>query len=359
MGRKKIKVLIVDDSALAVRVIERILETAPDITVVGTARDGMEGIELHQRLHPDIIITDLHMPVMDGLEFTQKVMSCCPVPILVLSVSVQPDDVKNIFKLLEAGAVDVLAKPEGGISANREKISRELIEKVRIVSGVYVFRRAPHKKAEPTEIQSTGSRPGGEATPVSIVAIGASTGGPLALKKILSRLPANFPAPIVCVQHISEGFLEGFVSWLNSQCKLTVKCAVDGDRVKPGIVYFPEEGRHMKIDSRGRLRCHEGKDSDLFCPSINETFKSIAVYEDGSTLGVLLTGIGDDGAEGLLEIKRQGGMTIAQDEESSVVFGMPMRAIALGAAAYVLSPEGIAQTLLKIKYENLKEGRGR
>src|SRR3989338_832702 len=227
-----IKVLLIDDSPIALTILGRILSTAPDIQVVGTAKDGKEGLALVQKLKPNVICVDLHMPVMDGYEF--------PKPILVVSVSVQEGST-NIFKLLQAGAVDVFAKPRSGIESEYDKRALELISKVRMVAGVVPIRRRggaqiseiglPSANLEKSKTQISKSE-------IRIIAIGASTGGPQALQTILSQLPANFPLPIICVQHIGSEFATGFIEWLATQCRIKVKFAQTGEFPASGTVYF-------------------------------------------------------------------------------------------------------------------------
>ncbi|MBI5562080.1 MAG: chemotaxis-specific protein-glutamate methyltransferase CheB [Deltaproteobacteria bacterium] len=338
-----IRALLVDDSALAIMLLSRMLRKAGDIEVVGAARDGREALGLIERLDPSVVCTDLHMPGMDGLELTREIMERHPRPILVVSVSVVEGSA-NVFKLLEAGAVDVFTKPRGGDEAEFMRLADELISRVRIIAGVHVFKK----------LKDAGLAP---RTPVAprvnaalkhnhrIVAIGASTGGPQALAMILRALPQTFPMPVVCVQHIGEGFLTGLVEWLQSQCAVAVKVAAEGEGPAPGTVYFPPEGRHLILDDAGRFGCSNEEPVNGHRPSITVTFRSIAARYGPSATGILLTGMGDDGAEGLRLIMDAGGATIAQDEATSVVFGMPKQAIALGAAQDVLPIEGIAAAL--------------
>jgi two-component system chemotaxis response regulator CheB len=346
---KIIRVLLIDDSPIALTILGRILSTAPDIQVAGTARDGKEGLERVEELNPDVICVDLHMPVMDGYEFTKECMRRFPKPILVVSVSVQEGSA-NIFKLLQAGAVDVFAKPRSGVESEYDKRALEFISKVRMVAGVVPIRRRggeqiseiglPSADLEKSKIQIPKSE-------IRIIAIGASTGGPQALQAILSQLPANFPLPIICVQHIGNEFANGFIEWLASLCRIKVKFAQTGESPEPGTVYFPEAESHLKIDAEGRFFSASEPLYDGHRPSITVTMSSVADYYKNNVMAILLTGMGRDGAEGMLSVLRTGGITIAQDENSSVVFGMPKAAVEIGAAKYVLTPEEIVQLLLK------------
>jgi two-component system chemotaxis response regulator CheB len=345
ISKSPIRVLLVDDSVITLAILKRILASAPEIQVVGTATNGQEALDIIPALQPDVICTDLNMPVMDGLEFTREVMQRFPRPILVLSVSVQKEQTSNIFQLLEAGAIDILAKPRGTAVAGYELDARELISKIKIIAGVVVIRKhlkAPYAAAPPSgNIMS----PIKVASP-RIIGIGASTGGPQAFQEILTHLPANLSVPVICVQHISEEFTQGLVDWLAPQCQLKLVTAETGIEPQPGTVYFPKGGSHLVVDSQGRLECSKGTIYDGHRPSISVTFKSLAQHYGSKSAGVLLTGMGRDGVDGMLAIAQAGGSTIAQDEESSIVFGMPKEAIAANAARYVLPLPKIAPTLL-------------
>ncbi len=337
---------MVDDSPVALTVLKKMLAASPEIEVVGTAKNGKEALELIPRLRPGVICTDYHMPVMDGLQFTREVMATHPLPILVVSVSVEEGSA-NIFNLLEAGALDVFPKPFGGLAANSPEITRNLVQKIKILAGVRVFRKAPpldHRHGQrspplprPITLKSKG--------PLRLVVIGTSTGGPPALRIILSGLPASFSLPIVCVQHISEGFLPGLLAWLTAECRLPVKVAQAGDKPLPGTIYFPPEQTHLLFDQPGNFVTSQEPPKDGHRPSVTLTMRSAAVSYGPEVLGILLTGMGRDGASGLLDIARVGGITIAQDEASSVVFGMPKEAIELGAAKYIMSLTEVAETL--------------
>ncbi|MBF0565675.1 MAG: chemotaxis-specific protein-glutamate methyltransferase CheB [Nitrospirae bacterium] len=358
MDSKLIKVLLVDDSVIALAILKRMLSSSPDIEVVGTARNGKEALELIPRLSPTVLCTDLHMPVMNGLEFTRAVMATHPLPILVVSVSASEGSL-NAFDLLDAGAVDVLSKPRSGLSPASPELASELVRKIRILAGVHVFRRIqreiPIREAPIAGLKSRLQIPIPEpGKDVRIVVIGASTGGPQALETILGRMPQDFPLPVLCIQHISDGFLQGLVDWLSSKCRLTVKIVQPGELPSPGTIYFPQEGTHLKIDGSGRIASSPEPPFDGHRPSITITMRSAAHYYESRVFGVLLTGMGRDGAEGMQEIAKAGGVTIAQDEESSVVFGMPKQAIDLGAARYVLAVDEIAEFLKKLAADGIR-----
>jgi len=365
MATTPISVIIVEDSPVAVIILQRIFASSPDIKVVGIARNGLEAMELIPKVQPQVVCTDFHMPKMNGLELTQWVMAEYPRPILVISASVdKQDDAQNIFQLLQAGALDVFLKPSVEMAAEYEHIKHDLITRIKVLAGVSVFTQhrfrakpAPPAPATPTPtsptLASQPSRPAQFLIPTSqlslprVLAIGASTGGPQALHAILKALPANFPVPILCVQHISEGFLPGLTTWLTAECKLPVVIAQTGELPKPGVVYFAPDRCHLQLTSQGRMVMSNADPVSGHRPSVTVLFEAVANYYRQAALGVLLTGMGRDGAEGLLAIAKAGGSTIAQDEQSCVVFGMPKEAIALGAAQNVLPLMDIAPALLR------------
>lgn len=376
MNSPKITVLIVEDSPVAVIILKRILATAPMIQVVGVARTGLEALELIPQTQPQVICTDLHMPAMDGLTFTREVMARCPTPILVISASVQAEDTTNVFELLEAGAVDVFPKPTTGLAADYERLAQDLISKIKVLAGVKVFTRhrraaatplVPHRVSSLSRASVTTPPPAPAplfpqfmvktppapqkvktaARVIKVIAIGASTGGPQALHTILSELPAQLPVPVICVQHISDGFLQGLVNWLGYESKLPVKIAQAGEVPQAGTIYFPPERHHLELDIQGRFVYSTAPAVGGHRPSVTVTFNSVARFYGANAAGVLLTGMGRDGADGMQTLFQKGSLTIAQDESSCVVFGMPKEAIALGAAQYVLSIQAIAPFLLQ------------
>ena len=343
-----IRVLLVDDSPLSIEILRRMLATAPEIIVVGAASDGAEALELIPRVQPDVICTDLHMPNVDGLALTREVMARHPLPILVLSVSVQPEQEHNIFRMLEAGALDIMAKPRGGLEADFGVTAHDLITKIRILAGVKVIGRRRAAAGNGVAKQVPPSLSGLAAAPPRIIGIGASTGGPQALEVVLGQLPADFPLPLVCVQHIAHGFMQGLVTWLAGCCRIRVRTADEGARPLGGTAYFPPDDRHLEIDDAGAFRCSSALPIGGHRPSVDIAFSSLARRYGGAAVGVLLTGMGQDGAQGMLDIARAGGLTIAQDEQSSVVFGMPRRAIEAGAAHHVLPLAQIGPALLEL-----------
>ena len=340
---RKIRVLLVDDSAISIEIIRRMLAPAQDIEVVGAATNGIDALELMPQIHPDVICTDLHMPKMNGLEMIREVMTRYPLPILVLSVSVRPDQEDNIFRMLEAGALDILAKPCGGLESDFGVTAHNLITKIRVLAGVTVIKK---RRAEVGAVAKLTQPISGLATSSPrIIGIGASTGGPQALARVLGDLPADFPLPLLCVQHIAETFMQGLVSWLAGCCRIRICTAKEGERPLGRTAYFPPDGRHLEIDDAGVFRCSDSLPIGGHRPSVDIAFSSLAHHYGAAAVGVLLTGMGQDGAQGLLDIVHAGGVTIVQDESSSVVFGMPKRAIELGAAQHVLSIDQIGPAL--------------
>jgi two-component system chemotaxis response regulator CheB len=351
-----IRVLLVDDSPIVLHILQRLLSRSPEIQVVGTAADGREALELVPSLNPDVICTDLYMPVMDGLEFTREVLANYPRPILVVSGAVEPGS-PNIFRLLQAGAVDVYLKPRDILNVDMDKLAHELASKIRILAGVHVFRRnnkdnnahgAPVAKLAPKPIAIP--RP---QTPVRLVVIGASTGGPQALHEILAHLPASFPVPIVCVQHIGSSFLSEMVTWLAEVSPLPVRKAIQGETPQAGMVYFAPADAHLELDDGGRFTLSLKAPLDGHRPSVTITMCAAVRFFGAGVVGVLLTGMGRDGAEGMASIAAAGGITIAQDEASSVVYGMPKQAVELGAVLHILPLDQIASALeemLKAKF---------
>ncbi|CAK0778474.1 Protein-glutamate methylesterase/protein-glutamine glutaminase 3 [Gammaproteobacteria bacterium] len=343
-----IRVLLVDDSPLMLTVLQQQLERpGSGIQVVATAANGREALARLTKTAPDVILSDIYMPVMDGLALTEAVMRDDPRPILIVSIAVERgsgDDM--IFRALAAGAVDVFAKPRDTLNAPTEAMAQALINKVRVLAGVRVVtRRTPATRAPaPVPVRSGQAVIG---TP-RIIVMGASTGGPQTYLHILSALAGDFSVPIVCVQHIGEGFNETFLHWLSQNTPLRVGVAQVGEIPQPGQVYFPPEDRHLIFDKAGRFQYHPGQPGELHRPSVSTTFQAAAAVFGARTLGILLTGMGRDGAEGLLAIRRAGGETWAQDEASSVVFGMPKAAIDLDAAQQILPLTDIPALLSRL-----------
>lgn len=354
MSTRQKKVVLVEDSPIALEILQRLLNSSPEVAVVGTARDGEEGLEVITKTQPDVICTDLMMENMDGLELTKRVMAQDPRPILVISNFVQNSDIDTIFRLLQAGAADIFPKPSTGSPTDYEKIKAALIAKIKVLSSMKVAAKPQQQKQPltPPESPTTSGSSLKTENPVTnvtesfrVICIGASTRGLQPIQKILGKLPTDFPLPIICTLHIGEGVLSKLVDWLSSQCKLRIKVAEVGESPKPGTVYFAPEKNHLELDSRGKFIYSRAVPGEKHCPSITVMFKSIASFYGKTTAGVLLTGLGHDGVQGLQAISQVGGLTIAQDD-NGVAFGMVKEALALGAAQHLLPIEDIAPFLL-------------
>lgn len=354
MSIRQKKVVLVEDSPIALEILQRLLNSSPEVAVVGTARDGEEGLEVITKTQPDVICTDLMMENMDGLELTKRVMAQDPRPILVISNFVQNTDIDTIFRLLQAGAADIFPKPTTGSPTDYEKIRAALIAKIKVLSSMKVAAKPQQEKqplTPPGSPTTSGSSLKAE-TPVTnvtlsfrVICIGASTRGLQAIQKILGKLPADFPLPIICTLHVGEGVLSKLVDWLSLECKLRIKVAEIGESPEPGTVYFAPEKNHLELDSRGKFIYSRAVPGEKHCPSITVMFKSIASFYGKTTAGVLLTGLGHDGVQGLQAISQVGGLTIAQDD-NGVAFGMVKEALALGAAQHLLPIEDIPPFLL-------------
>lgn len=347
MNGKRIRVLLVDDSSIALNILSRLLAQDPDIEVVGQARDGIEALKLIPLVKPTIICTDYYMPKMNGLELTQQVMQKYPMPILVVSSILNVKASKEVFLLLQAGALDCIQKPS--TSFINDAMAKAFIDKIRLLSGVYAIRKENNKAPFlPSPLPKRHS-----SQSYQIVTIGSSTGGPTALATIFKALPKDFFLPIVCVQHISRGFLEGFAEWLRTQCQLEIMIVKSEEPLKASHIYLPAEGSHLVVENGKILKTSYIPPVDGHRPSINVTMESVALNFGESAIGILLTGMGKDGARGMKAIAQAGGLTIAQDEASCAVFGMPHEAIMEGAASLILDPDSIA-LFLKEKIQGKK-----
>jgi two-component system chemotaxis response regulator CheB len=339
-----IKILLADDSPLTRTILKELLLRDPQIAVVGEVTDGRQAVDETRRLKPDLVIMDVIMPVMDGLDAVREIMADCPTPILMLSASVDRTSSCNAFQAIELGALDVMEKPKGIGSQAFEEIAGKLLEKVKSLSRVRVihhFRRGKKSAVKKSSAKSVA------CTDRRLLAIGASTGGPKAIMHVLQNLPRR-PIPIVIVQHIANGFAEGFADWLDRECSWTVRVAVDGDRLAAGVVLIAPCGRHMEVRN-GRICLTDDPPVNSCRPSADILFRSLARSGVGSQIAAtLLTGMGTDGAAGLLELKTAGACSLVQDEESCAVFGMPRAAIALGAADMVLPLDDVPVMLKQI-----------
>ncbi len=345
-----IKVLVVEDSPVAKEYLVHVLSSDPGIAVVGTASDGREAVEAAGSMRPDVITMDINMPVMDGLEATRRIMETNPVPIVIVSGAWNPAEVKTTFKAMEAGALAIVQRPVGFGHPDAEKMAGEIILKVKLMSEVKVVRRWARQQAAGPQADVPRSRSDvpTDAADIDIVAIGASTGGPAVIRTILSSLPKDFPVPVVVVQHIAAGFLSGMVNWLAETSGIPVEIAADGELLLPGRAYFAPDNFNLGVRRDGRIRLDNKAINHEPMPSVSYLFRSIADVFGRNAAGVLLSGMGKDGATEMKLLREKGAVTIAQDRETSVIFGMPGAAVELDAASYVLPPEGIIAALVTL-----------
>lgn len=338
-----IRVLVVEDSATVRALLVQILNDDPEIRVVGEARDGHEAVLLTESLRPDLITMDVQMPRLDGLEATREIMIRAPTPIVLVTSSGRAREVEASLATLRIGALDVIQKPPSPGSPDFEAASKRLVAVVKAMSQVKVirhWRQTPTAQVPPHLVSAT--QPGARGR---IVAIASSTGGPAALQQLLSALPAEFAAPILVVQHITLGFTSGLASWLNSSCPLRVKVAEANEELTPGTVTIAPDDRHLGISIKRTVVLSSAEPIGGFRPSASFLFESVARAFGTSAVAVMLTGMGEDGVQGLHAVRKAGGKVIAQDEQSSVVFGMPGAAIEAGLAHVVLPIEEIAPRL--------------
>jgi two-component system chemotaxis response regulator CheB len=335
--------LVADDSAAARILIRGILEADPGLEVVGQATDGSEAVALAHRLEPDVITMDVEMPGVNGLDATRQIMATVPRPIVLVS-AVFPPDLDNSFRALEAGAVTLLEKPSGPGTAIFARDAAELVATVKLMAGVKLVRR---NAARSGDVPPAAKVPAGRgADPLRLVAIAASTGGPPAVAQILRALPADWAIPVLVVQHIGSGFDVGLVRYLDESCPLPVALATSGRELRAGEVWVSPADHHLGVTADHRLTVTRGEAVDGYRPSANHLFRTVAAAFGSRAAGVVLTGMGRDGADGLLALRQAGGFTIAQDQATSTVYGMPRQALLRGAADQVLPIEDIARTLV-------------
>jgi two-component system chemotaxis response regulator CheB len=348
-----IKVLIVEDSQVVRDFLTYILSSDPAIQVIGTADNGEEAIQAVRDKRPDVVTMDINMPKMDGFEATRIIMETTPTPIVIVSASWDPKEVEKTFRAMEAGALAAVRKPVGVAHPDYKDQAKELIQTVKLMSEVKVIRRRPrikHGKGIPAGLAVNDLI--SSTTDIKVVAIGASTGGPPVIAAIISELPKDFRAPLLIVQHIAPGFVRGFADWLANSCRFPVMIAAQHELPLPGHAYVAPDGVHMGVDAVGRIVLKEAEPENGLRPAVSYLFRSVAEVFGKNIVGVLLTGMGKDGAYELKMMKEKGAITIAQDKESCVVYGMPGEAVNLNAATYVLSPPKIAEILARLLRTN-------
>jgi two-component system chemotaxis response regulator CheB len=353
-----VRLLVVDDSPTIRAVIRAMLEGDAGIRIIGEAGTGGEAVEMARTLRPGVILMDVQMPGMDGIEATGRIMASEAVPIIAFSAFTWGGEAKDSIEMLAAGALDVMAKPDFSGAGAVSDCSRVLRKKIRTASRVAVVR---HLRGAVAASRERGAAAGpSDGRRFEVLGVGASTGGPTALRELFSRLPADFPFPILVVQHITAGFTAGFVDWLRQHTPLDVRVANEEDRAVPGSILIAPEGRQLEVLSGGVVRAISRKPRGMHLPSADTLLSSLASAYGRKCIGVLLTGMGSDGAEGLLDIRRAGGFTLAQDEETCIVFGMPREAVRRGAVDRSMAPAPMAELLRRMAERPARrEGGGR
>ena len=350
-----VKVLVVDDSKVARLLLTRILEADPELRVVAAVDDGQAAVDFVQHHLPDVVVMDLQMPRLDGFEATRRIMETRPVPIVVCSATASPDSVASVFRVMEAGALTCIEKPMGISHPEFDALADKLRQTVKLMSEVKVVRRWARSSPHPPTAAAPVRRRSGKQ--IEIIGNGASTGGPPVLQQILAALPKTFSPPILIVQHIAPGFLAGLADWLNQTTGFRVQIGAHGIEPLPEHVYLAPDDFHMGLTPDYRLHLTREAPANGLRPAVSYLFHSLAKGFGGQAVGVLLTGMGKDGAAELALMQQAGAVTIAQDRASSVVYGMPGEAVRLGGATHVLPAAKIADSLVSIVNRLGKEPR--
>jgi two-component system chemotaxis response regulator CheB len=348
--KEMIQVLIVDDSPVARELLEFILSQDPEISIIGTAQDGEEAVRLTLEKKPDIITMDINMPTMNGFDATRIIMETTPVPIIIVTASENLRDVATSFRALEAGAITLMPRPPGVNHPEFEAMAQQMVDSVKTYSEVKVVRRYPRRGnlSVPHPILKAKMKIEPLKERARVVAIGTSTGGPVVIQAILAGLNPEFPLPVLIVQHMTRGFGEGFVKWLMETTGFPIQIATNGEPLRSGHAYIARDGFQMGVTVDDRILLVDAPLENWVRPSVSFLFRSIRQVYGDRAIAVLLTGMGADGAVELKQLKDAGAVTIAQDEQSSVIYGMPGEAVRLGGATYVLSPEKIVDVLIEI-----------
>lgn len=349
------KVLIVDDSAVVRQTLKQIYSSDPELDVVGAAPDALIALRMLGEAKPDVISLDVQMPRMDGLTFLERLMKSNPMPVVMVS-ALTTQGSKEAMRSLELGAVDIVEKPKLGVREALEEISIQICDKIKAAAQARVITphqrfMTPQKKFSADAILASVKTPAGIRGQDSIIAIGASTGGTIALRKVLSPLPADMPG-IVIVQHMPKAFTTSFAESLNNECQLNVVEAQEGEKVERGKVLLSPGDQHMMLKLAGKdyiVTMNSGELVNRHRPSVDVLFRSVANLAGKKSIGVILTGMGDDGAAGMAEMHKAGSKTFAQDEESCVVYGMPRKAVECGAVDEVQNLEGIVKRLIELR----------
>jgi two-component system chemotaxis response regulator CheB len=340
-----IKVLIVDDSPLSLQLLTYAVNSDPALAVVGAAHDGEEAVSAVRQFRPDVIAMDWQMPKLDGVQATRIIMETLPTPIVIVTGNESVKDAAVSFQMLEAGALAVLRKPHSVDHPDFKSDILKLTQTLKLMSEVKLVKRIARSQYGKRKTEPVYKNVGGDVPDIQLVAMGASTGGPVVLQKILSGLPEIVPVPVMIVQHNSPGFVVGLVEWLQLTSKIPLHIALQGERMQPGHGYIAPDDLHMGITKGLHIELSHDEMEFGLRPSVAYLFRSVANIVGPGAVGILLTGMGRDGADELKRMKDHGAVTIAQDKKSSIVHGMPGEAIRLNAAQLILSPEKIITTL--------------
>lgn len=352
-----IKVLIVEDSEVKSQYLEYILSSDKDIEVIGRVSNGKQALDFIKKKKPDIITMDIEMPIMNGIEATKRIMAETPIPIIIVTARKEIYSIKTSMDALAFGAISVVDQPYGLGNSNECEAKKKLISLVKLMSKVKVVTRKHNIEKKGLKLENSEEPAIYDRTILPsvndfggkrIVAIGISSGGPQILAKILSGITGDFPYPILIVQHIADGFLENMVDWLKNLSKIPMNIGSDNELVRAGHVYFAPDNYQMGI-SLGRIKLFKNEDGNKICPSVDFLFSSLAKHYENNVIALILTGMGKDGTIGIKALKAKGSITIAQDKESSIVFGMPAEAIKTGSIDYIQSTDQISKILLNIE----------
>jgi two-component system chemotaxis response regulator CheB len=350
-----LRVLVVDDSPTVRNLVASVLERDPEVRVVGTAASGEEAVDKTLELGPDLVTMDMRMPGMGGVGAIRQIMRERPTPIVVLCSRAADGEHDVGFDGLKAGAVEVVEKPALGEVA-LDRFGRELVATIKLMAEVKVVRQLGGSSGEFAVVSPPAEVVERPRSAIDAVGICSSTGGPAALEYVLRRLPASFPAPIAVVQHITEGFLVGLVEWLDRASPFRVRIAREGETARPGHVYFAPESLHLAFGPDNALTFNDAPPVRSHKPSGEVLFESVAVHHGARGMGVMLTGMGEDGADGLALLARRGGVVLVQDEESSIVYGMPRAVVERGAASEVLALDEIAERMAHWSVAGRRDG---
>jgi two-component system, chemotaxis family, protein-glutamate methylesterase/glutaminase len=348
---KKIRVLVVDDSAFMCKVLQEIINSDPQMEVIGQGRDGRDGVALAESLRPDVITMDINMPHVDGLQATELIMSQHPRPIVIVS-SESREGAASTLKALELGAIDFVPKPSNGIDLDMKTVREELTRKLKLAAKVRVVRTATRSKLAVPQASSSSDAPTASSIAANggkfpLVAIAASTGGPAAVTRVVSGLPKDLPAALFLVLHMPPEFTKQFAVQLSEIGGLPIREAANNEAPKPGTIYLCPGSHHLRLSSAGKIVLDSGARIDGYRPSADAALESIAAYARTLTIGVVLTGMGGDAAKGVKAVKAAGGTVFAQDEATSMIFGMPAEAIKTGVVDEVLPLDGISGAIEK------------